>query len=390
MPSAPLEHRRPDGGESGSESKRSSVGSRSSRRGSGNGQDFEAESRQSSKGSRSSSRNEYGDNVVPRPNSRGSTSSGRESMGSRSTEGPSRSQRSSLGSRNSYTAGRLSVDELSLHTLDPNRESLELSVDPRREMGRTMDSVEADALLSSDSHKSFNPSSVDKDDRQSLSSVSSSRSRGSEGATVAKKSPTRDLTESNLLQDFVRDNKQYYSLAMVSTNSSLDVDDFVRQADRASTAASSRDAHGSREQLDLRAELPEPHVGYELYSPSADAAGDTRDNTVPKASDNIGRSSNDGGRKSCDSQSDSGSQNSQKSCTKSPRSSTESQRLSTGSQKSRDRKSTELSVDASQITVQNRLVVKLDGVKCSSFFCVEGSQHVFTYFFPGVWYYNQN
>ena len=365
VPSVPLEHRRPDGGESGSESKRSSTDSRSSRRGSGNGQEFETESRQSSKGSRSSSRNEYGNNVLPRSNSRGSIGSSRESVGSRSTEGPSRSQRSSLGSRHSDTAGRLSFDELShtYNTSDPNRENLELSVDPRREMGRTMDLVEADALLSSDSHKSFNPSSIDKDDRQSLSSVSSTRSRGSEGATVGKKSPTRDLTESNLLQDFARGNKQYCSLAMVSTNSSLDVDDFARQADRASTVASSRDAHGSREQLDLRAELPELHVGYELYSPSAAASGDRRDNTVSKASDSTERRmSNDSGRKSCDSKSDDRSQNSQKSGTKSPRSSTESQPLSTGSQKSR-----ELSMDASQTTVQNRLVEKSDGVKCSSF-----------------------
>ena len=295
---------------------------------------------------------------------RGSVGSGREPVGSRSSEGQSRSQRSSLGSRHSDAAGRLSVDELSLHAPDSNRESLELSVDPRREMGRTMDSVDADALLSSGSHKSFNPSSIDKDDRQSLSSVSSTRSRGSEGATAGKKPSTSDLPESSLLQDFARDNKQYYSLAMVSTNSSLDVDDFARQADRASTAASSKDAHGSREQLDmraeqpephvgydLRAELPEPHVGYELYSPSSAAAGDRRDNFVPKASDNLERRSSDGsGRKS----SDGGSQKSQRSHesgTKWSRSSTESQRSSTAS-----RKSTELAVDASQTSVQNRLV----------------------------------
>ena len=371
VPSVPLEHRRPDGGESGSESKRSSMDSRSSsRRGSGNGQEFEAENRQS----RSSSRNEVGDNVLSRPNStRGSVGSGRESVGSRSSEGQSRSQRSSLGSRHSDAAGRLSVDELSLHTPDPNRESLELSVDPRREMGRTMDSVDADALLSSGSHKSFNPSSIDKDDRQSLGSVSSTRSRGSEGATANKKPPTSDLPESSLLQDFARDNKQYYSLAMVSTNSSLDVDDFARQADRASTAASSRDAHGSREQLDLRtelsephvgyelnaelpephvgyhlrAELPETHVGYELYSPTSAAAGDRRDNIVPKASDNLQRRSSNGSvRKSSDGES-------HESGTKSSRSSTESQRSSTAS-----RKSTELAVDASQTSVQNRLVYK--------------------------------
>ena len=358
VPSVPLEHRRPDGGESGSESKRSSMDSRSSRRGSGNGQEFEAENRQSNRGSRSSSRNE-----VSRPNStRGSIDNGRESMGSRSSEGQSRSQRSSLGSRHSDAAGRLSVDELSLHTTsESNRESLELSLDPRREMGRTMDSVDADALLSSGSHKSFNPSSIDKDDRQSVSSVSSSRSRGSEGATVGKKPPTSDLAESSLLQDFVRDNKQYYSLAMVSTNSSLDVDDFARQADRASTAASSRDAHGSREQLDLRseipephvaynqrAELPEPHVGYELYSPSSAAAGDRRDNIVPKASNDLERrSSNGSGRKSTDG----GSQKSHQSGTKSSRSSTDSRRSSTAS-----RKSPEVTVDASQTTVQNRLV----------------------------------
>ena len=346
VPSVPLEHRRPDGGESGSEGKGSSMDSRSSsRRGSGNGQEFEAENRQSSKGSRPSSRNEVGDNVVSRPNTtRGSVGSGRESVGSRS-------QRSSLGSRHSDTAGRLSVDELSLHAPESNRESLELSVDPRREMGRTMDSVDADALLSSGSHKSFNPSSIDKDDRQSVSSVSSTRSCGSEGATAGKKPPTSDLTESSLLQDFARDNKQYYSLAMVSTNSSLDVDDFARPADRASTAASSRDAHGSREQLDLRAELPEPHVGYELYSPSSAAAGDRQDNFVPKASSILERRSSDGsGRKS----SDGGSQKSQKSHesgTKSLRSSTESQRSSTAS-----RKSAELAVDASQTSVENRLV----------------------------------
>ena len=379
VPSVPLEHRRPDGGESGSESKRSSMDSRSSsRRGSGNGQEFEAENRQSGKGSRSSSRNEVADNVLSRPNStRGSIGSGRESMGSRSSEGQSRSQRSSLGSRHSDTASRLSVDELSLHAPDSNRESLELSVDPRREMGRTMDSVDADAILSSGSHKSFNPSSIDKDDRQSVSSVSSTRSRGSEGATAGKKPPTSDLPESSLLHDFARDNKQYYSLAMVSTNSSLDVDDFARQADRASTAASSRDAHGSREQLDLRAELPEPHVGYdlraglpephvgyelraelpephvgyELYSPSSAAAGDRRDNIVPKASDLLERRLSDcSGRKS----SAGGSQISQKSHesgTKSSRSSTESQRSSTAS-----RKSAELAIDTSQTSVQNRLV----------------------------------
>ena len=359
VPSVPLEHRRPDGGESGSESKRSSMDSRSSsRRGSGNGQEFEAENRQS----RSSSRNEVGDNVLSRPNStRGSVGSGRESICSRSSEGQSRSQRSSLGSRHSDAAGRLSVDELSLHAPDSNRESLELSVDPRREMGRTMDSVDADALLSSGSHRSFNPSSIDKDDRQSVSSVSSTRSRGSEGATAGKKPSTSDLPESSLLQDFARDNKQYCSLAMVSTNSSLDVDDFARQADRASTAASSRDAHGSREQLDLRAELsephvgydlraelPEPYVGYELYSPSSAAAGDRRNNFVPKASDLLERRSSDcSGRKS----SDGGSQKSHDSDTKSSRSSTESQRSSTAS-----RKSAELVVDASQTSVQNRLV----------------------------------
>ena len=102
---------------------------------------------------------------------------------------------------------------------------------------------------------------------------------------------------------------------------------------------------------ELRAELPEPHVGYELYSPSSAAAGDRRDNIVPKASDNLERRSSDGsGRKS----SDGGSQKSQRSHesgTKSSRSSTASQRSSTAS-----RKSPELAVDASQASVENRLV----------------------------------
>ena len=199
------------------------------------------------------------------------------------------SQRSSLGSRHSDTSGKLSLGDFS------DRKSLEMSVDPRRQMCQSIDSVDTDVLVSSVSQRSLQPSSTDKEDHrtvQGANGVYKSSSHGShsamvyglpaQGATahgaVVQDTMAYDATaqgtangthESNLLQDLSRDNKKYYSLAMVSTNSSLDVDDFVRRADRASTVASCRDVHSSREGLeDLRAEQAEAHLGYELYSPS--------------------------------------------------------------------------------------------------------------------------
>ena len=360
MANASLQHRRPDGGENGDVSKRSSVTSRSSSRASGNGQDFDVNERRTSRGSRPSSRNGYDDKVTPRPGSGGSHGSGRESLGSRLSEGISKSQRSSLGSRHSDTAGKLSTADLSLNTKNPDRESLEVSVDPCREMCQTIDSVDTDALLSSGSQRSLHRSSMDKDDRHSISSVSSGHSCGSQGATGGATQFTKGTHESKLLQDLSRGNKKYYSLAMVSINSSLDVDDFMRQADRASTAASSRDVPSVGEGIDSQAEREEPQIGYELYSPSS-ALHTMSDGTMQNLLPQEQRFTVDSGRESGVNL-DNGSQKSQRS----QKSDAGSQRSSLESQRSREREHQELAHDTSERTIQDRSVLNTNKSSCYS------------------------
>ncbi len=63
--------------------------------------------------------------------------------------------------------------------------------------------------------------------------------------------------------DLAKGNSNYYNLAMVSTTSSFDMEDFGRPADRASTAASSRDPNS---RVSSRVELPDAHPGLETRS----------------------------------------------------------------------------------------------------------------------------